>query len=461
MNVKALGIFLGGKDAAQRIGVLFQYQLSADTVTTRFVADEPFAADPQARLLSTGLKAADPHSQRALWAQVTSRLLNGRFSTRNGWMLPAFFQNLLPEGVFRDHIAQLRGCDPKDHFEMLAACGKDLPGFVYALPVELDRDELAQYITQGQDALEMSVTAQPLDEGVSLSGVQPKLAVSVQDGRYVARTKTGEAHVIAKLPVVGQPRLPELEHLSLMLARAAGARVCEADLVPLSALMVDHGYDLGDADARTMFLAVRRYDRDAPGRVHCEDFAQVLGVWPEDKYTGSNYTEVAQVLLALFGEEGVAELLRRLLINELLGNSDMHLKNIGLRYPDGRTPELPGAYDIVAYAAYGRRMGHAMSLLPQARGAKPQVKADPAAPPPGHAQLSPAVLRQLCTTLRIPERPMAAVLRRVIAAAIANWPAMIAASALTESMKSHLLAQFNSHRMVQSYAKRRASAHTE
>ncbi len=25
-----------------------------------------------------------------------------------------------------------RGCDPKDHFEMLAACGLDLPGNVYA-----------------------------------------------------------------------------------------------------------------------------------------------------------------------------------------------------------------------------------------------------------------------------------------------------------------------------------------
>ncbi len=76
------------------------------------------------------------------------------------------------------------------------------------------------FVTQGQDALEMSVTADPLEEGVSLSGVQPKLGV-IRDGeRYVGRTKDHDTHIIAKLPVVGQPLLPEVEALEL----AAGAR---------------------------------------------------------------------------------------------------------------------------------------------------------------------------------------------------------------------------------------------
>lgn len=459
MNVKALAIFLGGTDAAHRIGVLFQYHLAHDAVTTRFVADEGFATDPAALLLSSSLRAANPEAQRTLWADVTSRLLNGRFSNRNGWLLPAFFQNLLPEGVFRDHIAELRACDPKDHFEMLAACGKDLPGFVYALPVDLDRDALSRYMPQNQDALEMSVTAEPLEEGVSLSGVQPKVAVTLKDGRYVARTKTGDAHIIAKLPVVGQPRLPELEHLSLQLAGAAGVNVCEARLAPLALLAVEHGYDMGEADAQTLFLAVSRYDRDAPGRVHCEDFAQVLGVWPEDKYRGASYTQVALVLNALFGEEGVAELLRRLLVNELLGNPDMHLKNIGLRYPDGHRPELPGAYDIVGYSAYAKRMGHALHLLPpDTPGLKPKLRAEPGIATPGKPQLSPAVLRQFCAILGLPEKPMAAVLRKVIAAAVTKWPDVIAASGITDQMKSNLLVHFRSHQMVQSFERRSGKA---
>lgn len=458
MNLKPLAIHLGGKTAEHRIGVLFQYALANDTVTTCFVADESFAANPQARLLSLSLLADDAQAQRALWANVTSRVLNGRYSAKNGWLLPAFFQNLLPEGVFRDHIAELRKCDPKNHMEILAACGKDLPGNVYALPVELSREDLARYVTQNNDALEMSVTADALEEGVSLSGVQPKLAVTLEGGRYVARTKTRDAHIIAKLPVVGQPNLPELEYLSLRLAAAAGARVCKAELVPLELLAMEHGYDLGEADAKTKFLAVHRYDRDAPGRVHVEDFAQVLGIFPEDKYRGASYLQVAAVLNAFLGEEAVTELVRRIVINELLGNPDMHLKNLGLSYPDGRNPELPGAYDIVAYSAYGKRYGHALHLLPPADPSKPKVKAHAdGQAPPSKPQMSPVVLRQFCAQLRLPEVPMAAAIKRCVEDAVSTWPELVANSGITPQMKAKLLAHFEQHKMVQGVLRRRST----
>jgi serine/threonine-protein kinase HipA len=150
--------------------------------------------------------------------------------------------------VFRDHVAQVRGCDPKDHFEMLAACGLDLPGKVFAKPVEPSRDELTHCITQDQDALEMTVSADPLEQGVSLSGVQLKLSVMEQGGRYVGRTKDQDTHRIAKLPVVGQPLLPELKDVSLALARLAGVTVCQAYLEPLEKLTLRHSYDLGDAN---------------------------------------------------------------------------------------------------------------------------------------------------------------------------------------------------------------------
>lgn len=236
MNVKALAIFLG----EQRIGVLFQYAMPGAPTINRFVADEAFIALPDPPLLSLAFTAPTPQDQAALWRNIRSATFNGRSSPRHGWLLPAFFQNLLPEGVFRDHVAALRHCDPQDHFEMLAACGRDLPGRVHALPVELSREDLARYVTQDQDALEMSVTAEPLEAGVSLSGVQPKLGVIQQGDRYVARTKDRDTHIIAKLPVVGQPRLPEVEALTLQLAAAAGVQVCQASLQPLSALDLQH-----------------------------------------------------------------------------------------------------------------------------------------------------------------------------------------------------------------------------
>jgi serine/threonine-protein kinase HipA len=360
--------------------------------------------------------------------------------------------------VFRDRVAALRHCDPKDHFEMLAACGKDLPGNVYALPLDLSRDELAKYITQNAEALEMTVTAQPMEDGVSLSGVQPKLAVTKAGDRYVGRTKREDTHIIAKLPVVGQPRLPELEELSLRLAGAAGVSVVEAYLEPLEKLAVEHGYDLGDADAQTRFLAVVRYDRTPQGRVHCEDFAQVLAVPPEQKYLGASYLDIALAMMGFpsLGERAVHELLRRLVVNEMLGNPDCHLKNVGVYYPNGATAQLPPAYDIVGYAAYNRRVGHGMHILPPAEVKKPRMSAADAqqsgATKPG---LSPAVVREFCARLGIPEKPAATVIKQCVAAAYDTWPDMIATSLLTELQKHKLLTHFEAHAMVASLARRK------
>jgi serine/threonine-protein kinase HipA len=445
VNVKALSIFLSNR----RIGVLFQYPLAPDQTVNRFVADEEFLNDPNQETLSLSMRAGDPDAQAALWKAYAGPLLNGTLSKKaeRGWLLPAFFQNLLPEGPLRSRIAEMRGCDPEDQFELLAATGKDLPGDVHALPAQLSRDPLARYITQNNDALEMSVVDEPMEDAISVSGVQAKLAVLKDSGgRFVARTKLtdekGVRHVIAKLPVAQYPHLPELEELSLRLARAAGVNTVEAELAPLELLAAEHQYDLGDVNGATPFLAVFRYDRDADTptrRVHCEDFAQILGVQPEDKYT-LDYLTVAAVLAATpsLGEAAVHELLRRILVNDLMGNADMHLKNIGLRYPNGKTPELPPAYDLVAYGAYSiTPRGRALHLVPQVLGAKKEP----------HARLTPVVVRDFCARLGLPEKPAWTALRRCAADAFKTWPAMIESSRISEPMKARLVARLREYEL--------------
>lgn len=452
MHVKALEIRLG----PVRVGVLYQFEAVDATVRHRFVADDAFARLDPAPVLSYSMLADNPSAQTALWAELSQPMFNGHFSSRHGWLLPAFFQNLLPEGVFRDHVAQLRQCDPKDHFELLAACGRDLPGNVYALPLALTQGELSTLLTQNAESVEFTLSAEPLQEGVSLSGVQPKLGVLKKGDRYVGRTKLEDTHIIAKLPVVGSPLLPELEYLSLQLAKAAGVSVCEAVLEPLSRLEVEHHYDLGDADRQTQFLAITRFDR-APGhRVHCEDFAQVLGVEPEDKYAGS-YLDIARVLMSDpgLGEAAVHELLRRIVVNELLGNPDMHLKNLGLIYPNGNTPQLSPAYDVVAYSAYHVRQGHALWLLPPASKTKPRVRAAAAdSPPPAKPGLTPGLLREFCDELGLLEKPAQAVIRRAVLAATRSWPEQVMNSQLTSLQKSRVLEHFERHPWVQSLRRR-------
>ncbi|WP_370680311.1 type II toxin-antitoxin system HipA family toxin [Comamonas sp. GB3 AK4-5] len=440
MQVKALEIRL----ATRRVGVLFQYPLAQDQTINRFVADDDFASDPEQAMLSLSYRASDPQAQAAFWRALGAAQLNGSLSVdaKRGWLLPAFFQNLLPEGPLRTRIAEMRGCEPEDHFEILAATGKDLPGDVQALPIELGRSELSRIVTQNNDALEMSVVADPLEDAISVSGVQAKLAVLKSDGRFVGRTKLTEAsevrHVIAKLPVAGQPLLPELEALSLCLAKAAGVQVVEAELAPLALLAAEHHYDLGDVDGDTQFLAVYRYDRDAPtatGRVHCEDFAQILGVQPEAKYT-RDYLSIAAVMMLkpTLGEAAVHELLRRILVNDLMGNPDMHLKNMGLRYADGRTPDLPPAYDLVAYAAYGvLQSGRALQLIAPEAGKKYE-----------HQRLTPAVVRSFCARLGIPEKPAQTALRRCAHRAFETWPALVAQAGITDKMKERMVQRLDS-----------------
>jgi serine/threonine-protein kinase HipA len=83
-----------------------------------------------------------------------------------------------------------------------------------------------------------------------------------------------------------------------------------------------------------------------------EDFAQVFGLYPQDKYHHRSYANIDSVLQAETGEAGTYEFFRRPVFSVLIGNGDMHLKNWSLLYPDGRTPVLSPGYDFVATFAY-------------------------------------------------------------------------------------------------------------
>ena len=100
-------------------------------------------------------------------------------------------------------------------------------------------------------------------------------------------------------------------------------------------------------------LVVERFDRAAGARrIHMEDFAQVFGLFPDDKYAHRSYANLASVLWAETGERGAYEFVRRLVFSVLIGNGDMHLKNWSLLYPDGRTPVLSPTYDFAATVPY-------------------------------------------------------------------------------------------------------------
>ncbi|MFI4988331.1 MAG: type II toxin-antitoxin system HipA family toxin [Alphaproteobacteria bacterium] len=260
--------------------------------------------------------------------------------------LPPFFSNLLPEGHLRSYLAERAGVKPAREFFLLAALGGDLPGAVTALPIEEERGG-ERRPGDDDDRGRRNETALRF----SLAGVQLKFSavMAAAGGLTIPAGGMGGSWIV-KLPSVRFPAVPENEYVMLALARAIGIAVPRnrlIDVKDIEGLPADAGYRAGKA------LAVERFDRAAGGqRIHMEDFAQVFALFPDDKYERRSYANIAAVLWAETGDEGTYQFMRRLVFSVLIGNADMHLKNWSLLYPDGRTPVLSPAYDLVATLPY-------------------------------------------------------------------------------------------------------------
>jgi len=264
-------------------------------------------------------------------------------------IVPPFFSNLLPEGPLREYLAKQAGTNPKREFFLLWILGRDLPG---ALTVRPGNGEAWPPVSDGErpDEKERARRANVLR--FSLAGVQLKFSAVKNDGKNggltIPATGVGGSWIV-KLPSNRFERVPENEYAMMTLAARLGMDVPEVQLVETDAI---EGLPEGIGKLSGPALAVRRFDRTGEGPVHIEDFAQVFGVFPDDKYEKASYRLIANVLGAETGGEGVTEFIRRLVFNTLIGNADMHLKNWSLIYPDRRTAKLSPAYDFVSTVPY-------------------------------------------------------------------------------------------------------------
>ena len=153
-------------------------------------------------------------------------------------------------------------------------------------------------------------------------------------------------------------------------------------------------------------LVVQRFDRAAGGRrIHMEDFAQVFGLFPDDKYGHRSYANIASVLWAETGEGGTYEFVRRLVFSVLIGNGDMHLKNWSLLYPNSRAPVLSPAYDFVATFPY--ISGDRLALNFGGSQSLNEITVDQ--------------VRRFIDTARLPASPVWEIVREVVERTPAAW----------------------------------------
>ena len=301
---------------------------------TIFAFDEAYIGDPARPTLSLSFK----DSLGALITDIPA--------TRT--RVPPFFANLLPEGPMRDYLAERAGVNPKREFFLLWVLGRDLPGAVTIAPA--DGEAWPQEAQNESETRESPSARRRNALRFSLAGVQLKFSAveSASGGLTIPAQGIGGSWIV-KLPSTRHDSVPEHEHATMRLAAMLGMDVPEMHLVGVDEIE-NLPEDMAAIEGRA--LAVKRFDRTADGPMHMEDFAQVFGVYPDDKYEKASYRNIAEVVAAEVGPEAVAEFIRRLVFNTLIGNADMHLKNWSLIYPDRRNALLAPAYDFVSTIHY-------------------------------------------------------------------------------------------------------------
>lgn len=252
--------------------------------------------------------------------------------------LPPFFAGLLPEGDSRRRdIQRAFHLAEGDELGLLAIVGADMVGDVQVVPTGAPLPSDVATLPEWDQLVfrDLWSDLSSLRTRAGLPGVQPKMSAH---SRSLAGGATGP--VILKFPIPGWNAVLENE---LLFMRGAA-------LAKLPAAHVDIVTDATGAHA----LAVTRFDRTvhADGTMvrHAqEDASQVLGLRPGQKYDPDARTVIA-ALADRCGAPPVAtrDLFLQLAYSYVIGNNDLHAKNVSIRCPAGTTLwSVTPAYDVL------------------------------------------------------------------------------------------------------------------
>lgn len=277
--------------------------------------------------------------ERPILGQYMEDRLGGPVETHG---LTPWFEHLLPQGALRGAIARDARVELSDGLGLLVWLGADLPG---AVRVDVLRALRPLRARPGHAVVPAPPTA---TLRASLPGVQWKLSLLGTEKGLTLPLRGRDGDWIAKFHAEAFPRIVPIEHATMDWAALVGVEVPQHRIVRCDDIQgLPDDVPRGDGAV----YAIERFDRVPNGRVHVEDFGQVLDRPPgPDQYRGA-YEEIGAVLAALCPEDA-REFVRRVVFCCVVGNGDAHLKNWALRYADGRHPRLSPAYDLVPTVVY-------------------------------------------------------------------------------------------------------------
>lgn len=427
-----------------------------------------FVGDRFAGILTEGSETGYRFRYDSSYSDVehpVSMTLPVQDSSYESRILFPFFDGLIPEGWLLNISIKNWKLDPQDRMGLLLAACAETIGYVSIRPEEWDPSSLSEELNHSLSGVKpaaslpahmrgrclgclgpladdedgyhvrcsirlfgsrkpplivfsgeqiMELARENVLRRTTIPGVQKKISVSTAhsggSGRRARFTITGlwGSHIL-KPPSDEYEQLPENEHLTLLLAGAAGLRTEAFGLLTLTG-------------GEPVFIA-RRFDREKHKKFACEDFGQLTGRLAVEKYNGS--LEQAAQAIRRFSAAPGDDLLRFFELNLfcfLTGNSDMHLKNFSLlRSPTrGKTMRtlLAPAYDLLNTSIVLEEDREETALTLNGKKSKLRGKD----------------FFAFARSIGLQEKVTKTVFERIVASAT-GWNSIIAESFLSDSMK--------------------------
>jgi serine/threonine-protein kinase HipA len=255
--------------------------------------------------------------------------------------LPPFLLNLLPEGVRLQMLLEGLRIAPSDFLGMLLAVGWDAIGDVAVVPHgrKIKEQTRATFEKRFAEVSFWEEFGNSVISDASVPGVQEKISASTL--AYGIRSADSPSAIL-KLNPERYPKLVENEAFFLGLAAKCHIEVARAKIV--------HDRD-GQAG-----LLVQRFDRPKSGRKilkrHQEDACQLLDQIPGNKYRISLGEVAKAVRQVSTSPAAILDLLRLYAFSYVVGNADLHAKNISLLWKENVVTLSP-AYDLLSTLPYG------------------------------------------------------------------------------------------------------------
>lgn len=198
-------------------------------------------------------------------------------------------------------------------------------------------------------------------KGMSISGYQPKLQLTIHNGQFDIMDSSGD--FILKPSPETYPFLAENEHATMQVMKALKFDVPENGLV----------YFKTESPTEKQFaFVIKRYDRQENLQIHQEQLDGEIDIREKyGKIKASNkqyvsYERVMKFILGKVSRQSLAlrkDLFLRVVYAYLLGNNDFHLRNFSLIIARDGSVSLASVYDFISVKLYPEIFNDSLALL--------------------------------------------------------------------------------------------------